>query len=190
MKERRWNAPLLALLACFPKAAYPQLGEVQVGPVVSIGGEASYRLGAGLALGVAAGRLVYVGLRWSYQAGSTQQLTAPETTVEVRSRVQLFTADLAVQIPAGALEIMPGATLGVAWFAQHVGGAAARSFRTAKFTAGPSLSVQAHMAGLVFVPEIKYLWAGDPELPWPIAHQGPVASLRLVIPFEVDRIRH
>ncbi len=57
MSGRLWNAPLVALVACLPSAAYPQLGEVHLGSVVSYGGAASYGLGAGLVLGVAAGRL-------------------------------------------------------------------------------------------------------------------------------------
>lgn len=190
MSGRLWNAPLVALVACLPSAAYPQLGEVHVGSVVSYGGAASYGLGAGLVLGVAAGRLAYVGLRWTYQSGTTAPAITPTTTVDVRSRVQLFTADLGLQIPVGALEVMPGGVLGVAWFAQRTGGPPAASDHAAEFVGGPSLSVQAHVAGLVLIPEVQYQWAGNPDLPWPVAHRGPVALLRVVLPFEVDRIRY
>ena len=190
MSGRCWKAPLLVLLVCLPNTAYPQLGEVHLGPVVSYGGAAPYGLGAGLALGVAAGRLAYVGLRWTYQTGRTQPAAPPSTTVDVRSRVQLFTADLGLQVPVGGLEIVPGGTLGVAWFAQRAGGPTAGSQRATELVGGPSLSVQVHMAGLVVIPEAQYQWAGDPDLPSPVAHSGPVASLRVVIPFEVDRIRY
>lgn len=184
---------LLAALTCLPSVAYPQLGEVHLGPVVSYGGAAPYGVGAGLVLGVSAGRIAYAGLRWSYQAGSTVPATTATSSVEVRSRVQLFTADLGLQIPAGALEVVLGGTLGAAWFAQRVGGPAVGSTATEhaiEFVGGPSLSVQAHLAGLVLIPEMQYQWAGSPDLPWPVSHQGPVASLRVVVPFEVDRIRY
>lgn len=187
------NAPLVAALACLPSAAYPQLGEVHLGSVVSYGGAAPYGVGAGLVLGVAAGRLAYAGLRWTYQTGSTELATTPTTSVDVRSRVQLFTADLGLLIPAGALEVVPGGTLGVAWFAQRAGGSAAAvtvSQHAIEFVGGPSLSVQAHVAGLVLIPEVQYQWAGTPELAWPVSHRGPVASLRVVVPIEVDRIRY
>ena len=190
MKRRVWYPPLIVLLAGLPSPAYPQLGEVHLGSVVSYGGAAPYGLGAGLTLGVAAGRLAYIGLRWTYQTGSTRLETTPTASVDVRSRVQLFTADLGFLIPVWALDVVPGGALGVAWFAQRGGGPATGSEHAAEFVGGPSLSVQAHVAGLVLVPEVQYQWAGNPELPWPVAHRGPVASLRVVIPFEVDRIRY
>ncbi|MBI2072356.1 MAG: hypothetical protein HYW06_05800 [Gemmatimonadetes bacterium] len=187
------NAPLVAALICLPSTAYPQLGEVQLGSIVSYGPAAPYGIGAGLVLGVAAGRLAYVGLRWTYQTGSTEPATPPTTSVDVRNRVQVFGADLGLLFPAGALEVVPGGTLGVARFAQRAGVPGAgftTSDHAMEFFGAPSLSVQAHVAGLVLIPEIQYQWAGSPDLPWPVSHRGPVASLRVVVPFEVDRIRY
>ena len=187
------NAPLVAALTCLPSAAYPQLGEVQLGSVVSYGLAAPYGIGAGLVLGVAAGRLAYVGLRWNYQAGGTEPATTPPTSVDVRNRVQLFGADLGLLFPVGALEVVPGATLGVARFAQRVGAPPAGvtvSEHAIEFFAAPGLSVQARVAGLRVIPEIQYYLAGKPELPWPVSHRGLVTSVRVVIPFEVDRIRY
>ena len=190
MRRRVWYPPLIVLLAGLPSSAHAQLGEVHLGPVVSYGGAAPYGVGAGLALGVAAGRLAYVGLRWTYQTGTTQRVTTLPTTVEIRSRVQLFTADLGIQIPVGAFEVTPGGALGVAWFAQRVGGPQAGSEHATELVGGPSLSVQVHAVGLVLIPELQYQWAGNPELPWPVTRHGPVASVRVVVPFEVDRIRY
>lgn len=186
-------APLMAAVICLPSATRAQLGEVQLGSVVSYGTAAPYRIGAGVVLGIAAGRLAYLGARWTYQAGSTEPVTAPAPSTEVRNRVQLFAADIGLLFPAGVLEVVPGGTLGVAWFAQRTGGpgaAAAVSRHALELVGGPSLSVQAHVAGLVLIPEVQYQWAGDPELPWRVSHRGLVASLRVVIPFEVDRIRY
>ncbi len=189
------NAPLVAALTGLPSAAYAQLGEVQLGTVVSYGPAAPYGMGAGLVLGVAAGRIVYAGLRWTYQTGGTESVAAAPTAVEVQNRVQLFEANIGLLFPAGALEIVPGAVLGVARFTQRAtgpgaGAGATVSARAIEFLGGPTLSVQAHVAGLVLIPEVQYQWAGDPDLPWPVRHQGLVASLRVVVPFEVDRIRY
>ena len=46
------------------------MGEPQVGVVGSYGVRDPYRGGAGLVLGVAPGRLAYVGLRWTHDFGS------------------------------------------------------------------------------------------------------------------------
>jgi hypothetical protein len=182
--------PLAMLVACLPRTAQAQLGEVQLGPVLTYGRPAPYRLGAGLVLGLAAGRLAYVGLRWSYQTGSTHPETSGSVPLDVRTRAWLLMADLGVLIPVGALDVVPGGTLGVSRFAQRAGGPGAATQRSTELTGGPSLSVQAHLLGLVFTPELQYLWAGDPGLPWAVTHQGPVASLRIAVPFEVDRIRY
>jgi hypothetical protein len=49
--------------------------------------------------------------------------------------------------------------------------------------------MQAHVAGLVLIPEVQYGLAGDPEMPRPVTHRGLTASLRVVVPFEVRRVR-
>ena len=56
---------VLIAAACLPQAAFAQLGEVHLGSLVTYGTARSYGPGAGLGLGVAAGRLVYLGARWT-----------------------------------------------------------------------------------------------------------------------------
>ena len=184
---------LSVALACIPAATHAQLGEVHVGALVSYGLPNTFGPGAGLALGVAAGRLTYLGIRWTYQTGETITTGGPTTPVEVTSRVQVFAADLGILFPVGRFEIVPGASLGWARFAQRVvpagGGSPVREHGT-KFFAAPSVSVQARLARLLVIPELQYYLAGDPELSQPVSHRGLVASLRLVVPFEVGRIAH
>lgn len=194
MTGRFRSAPLVAVLTCLPSAAYPQLGEVHLGSVVSYGTAAPYGVGAGLILGVAAGRLAYLGLRWAYQTGNTESAGGAATPIEVTNRMQVFAADLGLLFPAGALEIVPGASVGVARFAQRsagpTGGPLTGSEHATEFFAAPGLSVQAHVIGLVFIPEMQYYLVGNPDLSWPVSYRGPVASLRVVVSFEVDRIRY
>lgn len=187
------RALAVAALMSLPSAAYAQLGEVQLGSVVSYGTAAPYGLGAGLVLGVAAGRLAYAGLRWTYQTGSTELGPTTTTPVAVRTRAHLFAVDVGLLFPAGAVEIVPGATLGAARFAQRADappGGAAVSAHAIEFFAAPGLSVHLRVAGLRIIPEIQYFLAGDPDLPWRVSHRGPVTSMRIVVPFEVDRIRY
>lgn len=155
-----------------------QLGEVQAGVVASYGTSKAAGAGAGLVLGVASGRLAYLGLRWTYQAGAT--------TAGVTTRAQTFTVDLGIVIPVRALDVVAGLSLGAERFAQQAGGA-----RTHKveFLAAPGIAAEVHVARLALIPELQYRLAGDPELAQPVQHRGPVASLRLVIPVEVGRIR-
>ncbi len=188
-----WSALAAAALMSLPSAAYSQLGEVQLGSVVSYGTAAPYGVGAGLVLGVAAGRLAYAGLRWTYQTGSTEPGPTITTPVAVRSRAHLFAVDVGLLFPAGALEIVPGVALGAALFAQRADappGGAVVSAHAIEFFAAPGLSAQVRLAGLRFIPEIQYFLAGNPDLPWPVSHRGPATSLRIVVPFEVDRIRY
>ncbi len=184
-----------AALVCLPAVARAQLGELHVGGVVSYGPAHDYRLGGGLVLGVAAGRLTYVGVRWAYQTGSTQSAGSGATPVEVTSRLQVFALDLGLQIPAAALEIVPGVSLGAARFAQRTsqlgggGQPVTGGDHITKVLAAPSLSVQARVAWLLFIPELQYFLAGDPDLAWPAPHHGPVATLRIVATRELARIR-
>jgi hypothetical protein len=176
---RSVRARLLA--AALPLLASPlvaQLGEVQFGALASYGRGDAFGAGAGLVLGVAPGRLAYVGLRWTYQAGTTK--------AGVTNRVQVFATDLGVEIPAGALEVVPGLSLGALRFAQRAAGV---SRHATEFLAAPGAAVELHLARVALIPELQYVLAGDPELPSPVGHRGAVASLRLVIPLEVGRIR-
>jgi hypothetical protein len=155
-----------------------QIGELHLGVVASYGTPETYGPGAGLVLGIAPGRLVYVGARWSYQAGSTK--------LQVRNRVQAFAVDLGVQIPAGALEVVPSMSLGALRFAQRVAGI---TMHATEFLAAPGVSVEIPVARVALIPELQFYLAGNPDLPRPVSHRGLLASVRLVVPIEVSRFK-
>jgi hypothetical protein len=155
-----------------------QLGEVHVGLVASYGTGEAYAPGAGVVVGVAAGRLAYVGLRWVYHRGTT--------TAGVTNRAQVYAVDLGVLIPVGALEVVPGLSLGAVRFAQRAPGIADHA---TEFLAAPGVSVEVPAGRVAVIPELQYHLAGDPDLPLQVDHRGLVASLRLVIPLEIGRIR-
>jgi hypothetical protein len=159
-------------------ALLAQVGEVQFGVVASAGTGAAYGPGAGAVLGVAAGRLAYVGLRWAYHQGTTQG--------GVTSRAQVFAVDLGVLIPVGALEVVPGLSFGAVRFAQRAPGIADHA---TEFLAAPGVSVEVQVWRVALIPELQYHLAGEPALPSPVDHRGLVGSLRLVIPLEIGRIR-
>lgn len=98
--------------------------------------------------------------------------------------------------PVGSLEIVPGVTLGAARFAQRATQAGAGGQpvtvrdHAVEFLAAPSLSVHARAARVLFIPELQYCLAGHPDLSWRAPHRGLIASLRIVLPIEIDRIRH
>lgn len=187
---------LIVALSCAPHVARAQLGEVHLGALASYGVPNSYGPGGGIVIGVAAGRLTYVGMRWAYHAGSEELVGTPTTSVEVKTRVQVFALDLGVLFPAGAFEIVPGLSLGAARFAQrsnepgNVGPSTAVWEHDAEFLVAPGLSIQTRLAGFILIPELQYFLGDDPELTWPIRHRGPVASMRIVVGREVGRIRH
>lgn len=155
-----------------------QLGEVHVGLVASYGTGEAYEPGAGVMVGVAAGRLAYVGLRWVYHRGTT--------TAGVTNRAQVYAVDLGVLIPVGALEVVPGLSLGAVRFAQRAPGIADHA---TEFLAAPGVSVEVPAGRVALIPELQYHLAGDPDLPSQVDHRGLVASLRFVIPLEIGRIR-
>jgi hypothetical protein len=156
-----------------------QIGELHLGVVASHGTPGAFGPGAGLVVGIAPGRLVYVGARWSYQFGSTQ--------AQVRTRVQSFAADLGVQIPAGPVEVVPSLSLGALRYAQRAAGGSTHSV---EFLAAPGLSVEIPLAGIALIPEVQFYLAGKPSnLSVPVTHRGLLTSLRLVVPIEVSRFR-
>jgi hypothetical protein len=169
---------LIGAMASVPCTATAQLGELQIGVLGSYGTSAAYGPGAGLVLGVATGRLAYVGLRWTYHTGAT--------TSGITNRVQGFAVDLGIVIPVHKLDVMPGVGLGVARFAQRAAGSWVHK---TEFLATPGLAVEIHAGPVALIPEVQYSLAGDPEFAQPIRHRGLVASLRLVILMEVRRIR-
>lgn len=155
-----------------------QLGEVQAGVVASYGTSKASGPGAGVVLGVATGRLAYVGLRWTYHAGAT--------TAGVTTRAQTFAVDLGIVIPVRSLDVVAGLSLGAERFAQDA--ASARAHKV-EFLAAPGIAAELHVAGLALIPELQYSLAGDPQLSQPVQHRGLVASVRLVILVEIGRIR-
>jgi len=169
---------LCAALLLRAQGVVAQLGELQIGLAASYGTAEPYGPGAGLVLGVATGRIAYAGLRWTYHTGAT--------TAGVTTRTQAFAVDLGVVIPVGALEVVPEVSLGAMRFAQHAGSARAHKV---EFLAAPGVAVEVHVARVALIPELQYSLAGDPELTQPVPHRGLVASMRLVIPIEVGRIR-
>ncbi len=169
---------LVVALSAWATPGFAQLGELQAGVVASHGTAEAYGPGGGLVLGVATGRLAYVGLRWLYYAGAT--------AAGVTNRVQDVAVDLGVMIPVGKLDVLVGASLGAARFAQRVGGAWVRKV---EFLAAPGVAVEMRVAGVALIPELQYNLSGDPDFVHPVQPRALVASLRLVLPIEVGRIR-
>lgn len=175
---RQWVFLAVVALPCASPLT-GQIGELHFGVVASHGTPGAYGPGVGLVAGVAPGRLVYVGARWSYQFGSTQG--------QVRTRVQSFAADLGVQIPAGPVEIVPSLSLGALRYAQRAAGSTTHSV---EFLAAPGLSVEIPVAHIALIPELQVYFAGKPDnLAVPVTHRGLLTSLRLVVPIEVSRFR-
>ncbi len=190
----RWCASLGVLGFC-AAPAQAQLGELQFGPTVSYGSGSSYGSGAGAAFGVSVGRLAYVGLRWTAYRGATVEETGGPSTAMVRNRTQVTALDLGVVIPAGMFEFVPGFSIGAVWFRQRAthltagGSPLVTSAHAEEFFVAPGLAVEIHAGGLVLIPQLQYCLAGRPDLPWPAHHGGALASVRLVVPIELHRIR-
>lgn len=194
MTRRARSGPLAAVLLAAAAAAAPahaQLGEVQLGVVASYGAAKAHGPGAGLVFGVAAGRLAYVGVRWSTFDGSTQAVTTPAAAV--RTRVQVFAAEVGLQFPAGRLEVIPRVAVGLARFTQRSDYPgvfpADTTAHASELLVSPGLSVQMYLAGLALIPQLEYCLSGNPDLRWPVQHHGLQVSLRVVVPIEVRRIR-
>ena len=187
---RPLHAWLTLSLLAMPAAA--QLGELQLGVVAAYGTGRPYGPGAGIVAGVAPGRIAYVGVRWTYHAGGTRLVDSASAT-EVRTWAQAFTVDLGVQIPVGAVEVLPGISLGAMRFAQRTrqepGGAIVTSRRATEFLAAPGVAVEAVAGRLAFIPQLQYVLAGNPEFPLRVQHHGLVASVRIVVTREIGRIR-
>ncbi len=198
----RSSAALLIALVLVPDTpAGAQIAELHIGTVGSYGSAHAYGPGGGLVLGLAAGRLTYVGLRWTTFAGATTT-DGPFFAIcctysrWVRTRVQSFAADLGFLIPAGPVEIIPGVSLGALRFVQRqrliddTGVLLATSTRHAvEFLASPGVSVEIHAGRFAVIPEIQWSLSGNPDLPFLAAHSGPVVSLRLVRSLEIGRVR-
>ena len=185
---------LVSLVSVAPTALAGQLGELQVGVVASYGMRDPYRAGGGLVLGVAPGRLVYVGLRWIYYVGATTAESGPPAggPSDVTNRAQVFATDFDVQIPisAGRLELRPTIGLGMVQFVQHghplTGDVSGHS---KEFFAAPGVALQLSAGRIAVIPEIQYYFTGHSELSWPIHNTGLAFCVRLVFLSEIRRIR-
>lgn len=184
MRGLRAASLMCALLGATPARA--QLGELQVGAIGAFGKGEAYGPGAGLVLGVATGRLAYVGLRWTYYLGDTR--TRGTTASVVSTRAQLVAVDLGIQIPAGAVEIVTGITLGWQQFTQHARQPDASGV-SQEFLAAPGVALELRVGRIAVIPELQYALVGSPKLPWPVTHRGPMVSVRLVLLSELRRIR-
>jgi hypothetical protein len=197
---------LAALLVAASAPAAAQIGEVQLGAVASYGSGDSHGAGGGLVVGVAAGRLAYVGLRLIQYAGATVTY-GPNFTVcctvtsKVRTRTLGFDMDLGVLIPAGPVELIPGVALGAMRYAQRrrltsdTAGTAGQGLtettrHAVQFSAAPGLAVQLYLGRFALIPQIQWSLTRDPDLSFPAPHGGFVASLRFVRTIEVGRIRY
>lgn len=176
----------LCVLAIAVEPAHAQLAETQVGVVGGYSNGHAYGPGAGLTVGVAPGRLVYVGLRWMYYFGVPEHRGVAAT--EVRTKTQVITVDLGVQIPAGTLEVIPDISLGWNQFTQRASQPSASGY-SKEFFAAPGVAVELRVARLGLIPEIQYIFAGSPELPWRVEHRGLLFSVRCVYLGELKRIR-
>lgn len=188
MRRGSWIL-LVAALAAPPAAARAQIGELQIGVVGSYGTAASARGGAGLVVGVATGRLAYVGVRWTSFAGTSTTDTAGTA---VRNRTQLYAVEVGAQFPSGPVEIIVGASGGFVRYAQRArtaAGPGSGTFTATEFLLAPSLSVEIYVAGVGLIPGVQYCLSGNPDLPWPVHHRGAIGSVRLVVPIELRRIR-
>jgi hypothetical protein len=188
---------VVGALAVVASPAPAQIGVLQFGGVGSFGTGEPFGAGGGLVAGVAAGRIAYIGLRWTYHTGSTKLRGPASPQTEVTTRGQVFAIDLGVQVPVGRLEVVPGLSVGFVRFAQRArtpaagGGSTVIAGHEIEFLAAPGMSVSVPVGPMALIPELRYTFAGSPSnLPWRVPHRGLLASLRLVITFEVGRIRH
>ena len=194
MRRTAWAGLMGTALLLPPSALVAQLWEVHVGGVAGYGTAAALGTGTGALVGLAPGRLAYAGLRWTRYAGSTTLVGAAPTQTEVRSRAQVYTVDLSLMIPAGALEVLPGVGFGAASFRQdsRPGGAASTPWQTTsatEFFASPGVAAKVSLGRFALIPEVQYSLATQPRLSYPAPHNGLLASVRVVMTFEIDRIR-
>jgi hypothetical protein len=176
MRPAAWACLLVGSLTIVASPAPAQLGELQVGGVGTYGTGEPYGAGAGLVLGVNAGRLAYIGLRWIYQTGTTELLGPASPPTEVTNRIQVFASDLAVHIPVGRVEFVPGLSVGVARFAQRARApalAAERRHRRCRFMAAPAC---VEFPGPVSLSRSAIQLRGQPvHLPRRVQHRGLLA---------------
>ena len=194
MNDLRAAAGLLLSLL-LPTSVAAQLGELRIGAVGSYVAADAYRAGAGATLGYAPGRLAYMGVRWIYHFGSTDQLGDAGGSYDVTNRAQLFGADLGLEFPVGAMELVVGGTLGAVRFSQHtepIGDTppGAGSDNAVEFVAAPLVMLHVRAGPVLLAPQFTWYFAGAPDMRWAVDHSGPALSLSILIPIETDRIRY
>jgi hypothetical protein len=175
--------PLLGLVI-LAQPAVAQLGELQAGVAGAYGAPHAFGAGAGLTFGVAPGRLAYTGLRWTYYFGVAEH-HGPTT---VRTRVQVVAVDLGLQVPLGVLELHPGVSIGWSQFTQHAVQPEA-SGSSQEFFGAPGVALEMRAARVALIPQLQYVFAGSPNVPWPVEHRGILFSVRCVWLSELRRIR-
>jgi hypothetical protein len=149
-------------------------------------------------LGVAAGRLTYIGIRGAYHFGNPRRAGTSGSTgiTEVRTRAVLAAVDLGVLLPVGAIEIVPGISVGAIRFSQRaryeppmLPQADVRS-HAIRALVSPGLSVHVRVARILLIPELQMHLAGDPKPASAVQYRAAAVSLRAVLTREVGRIRH
>jgi hypothetical protein len=187
----RWLV-LLGILAMRTGTLEGQLGEFHVGAVAGYGTGNAWQGGAGLIVAVVPGRLAYLGLRWVRHAGAPQRTAGEDASREATTRAQVLAADLGFQFPAGGVEVVPGVSLGAARLSQRIAGGVAspETHGSWEFHAAPSLAVYVPVHRILLAPEVQFALTGDPDFRPRAGVRGPVFYLRVVIPFEIDRIRY
>ena len=185
----------LLMGAALAAPAGAQMGEAHFGVVGSFGAGSAYQGGAGLTASYAPGRLAYMGLRWIYYGGSTDRRADSTGSWDVTTRAQLYGADLGLEFPVGALELVGGVTLGMVRFWQGaeavgVSGVTPPNEIGTSFILAPTVMAEIRTGPLMLIPQVAYYFAGSPDFHWPVGHDGWALSLMLVLPLETHRITY
>jgi len=174
--------------------AVAQLGELQLGVIGGYGEPESHGAGGGFTLAVVPGRVSYLGLRYFYSTGGTTSIPGNVPTQDVRTRSQLIAADLGLQVPVGSFELVIGSSFGATAFRQEQNPQVVTAW---EFTVAPTATLFIRAGRLLLAPEFQWIFAGspgfndssNPEFKVKVAHSGAQLNLRIVLPFEIDRIR-
>ena len=187
VRPMRW----LLVAAFIPALAQAQLSELHFGAIGSFGTGDAYQAGAGLTASYSPGRLAYMGLRWIYYFGSTEQLTDTSGSYDVTTRAQLFAADLGLEFPVGRLEIVGGMTIGAVRFWQGTTPAATPTAAPigaigTEFMVAPTVLVEIRAGPVMFIPQVAYYFSGSPG---PSMASGPRRAGPVAAPGDSDRDR-
>lgn len=185
----------LLLGGAFAVPAAAQMGEAHFGVIGSYGSGSAYQAGVGLTASYAPGRLVWLGLRYIDYAGGTDRRTDSTGSWDVTTRAQLFGADLALEYPLGAIELVGGVTMGTVRFwqgADQMGGSGVTPTEEVgtSFVLAPTVMAEIRTGPLMLIPQVAYYFAGSPDFRWPVGHDGWAVSLMLVLPIETHRITY